>query len=225
MALGILVQPVAGLVNPAFLPDAGQHILKRPARGHMIMDVIGGNQRHPGTRTHGRQKFHAAAVITVVKAVDAQIERAGECSLQALQSLFKSRIRNIRREGYKNLALGMVQHVGQVENAIAFLRSALAQGQELAEPSVGRPVAGITQQAQTLLQVEPASDDKADVLSFCRYVCPHGAGKRVAVGHRDCGKALPFRRCDKLIGMRPAAQKAEIGRDLQFGISGHRNGA
>src|SRR3712207_4869901 len=48
MTVGVTFEAVAGLVDGAALPNAGDHILQAPARGVVVENVAHGNGRYPG---------------------------------------------------------------------------------------------------------------------------------------------------------------------------------
>ena len=109
--------------------------------------------------------------------------------------------------------------------AIAFLRPALAQGEQAGEAGVGRLVLRETQQADAVLQIQPGADQQLDPGPFGRAVGPDDPGERVAVGHADRAVAQLGRPHHQFLRMRAAAQEAEIRRHLQLGVGRNRGGA
>ena len=75
------------------------------------------------------------------------------------------------------------------------------------------------EQADAVIEIEPAADDETDANLFCGLMRAHDPGNAVMVGNRD--RPVPERRRSQyqLGRVRGAAQKREIGRDLQLGIS------
>ena len=108
--------------------------------------------------------------------------------------------------------------------AIAFPGPALAQGEQAGEAGIGRLVLRETQQADSVLQIQPGADQQLDPGPFGRAVGPDDPGQRVAVGHADRAVTQFRRPHDQFLRVRAAAQEAEIRRRLQFGISEGRDG-
>jgi hypothetical protein len=60
VALGVGLQPPAGLVDGGPLADAGQHVLQHAPVGVVIEDGVGGDHRRAGALGHGRQPVQPA---------------------------------------------------------------------------------------------------------------------------------------------------------------------
>ncbi len=113
----------------------------------------------------------------------------------------------------------MRDHIGVVEMAFAFGGAALAEGQQPREPAIGGAIRGVGEQARAVAQIETAADDEADPDLFGRMMRAHDAGKAVAVGDRDRPMTERGRGQHQLVRMRGAAQKREIGGDLQLRVA------
>ena len=85
MPLGIGEEAIARLLDGAMLADAGQHILQRPARGNMGMDIVDGDQRRGGARGQGRQPSQAPPIVAAIEMLAGQIDMAGEAGGEILQ--------------------------------------------------------------------------------------------------------------------------------------------
>src|SRR5208283_100652 len=87
------------------------------------------------------------------------------------------------------ISVGMGGEVRPGERAGALAGAALADGEQAAEPRVGRAVGGVDQDGGGVGQVEPAADDEADASVGGALVGADDAGQRVAVGDAERGQA------------------------------------
>jgi hypothetical protein len=117
----------------------------------------------------------------------------------------------VRRQRDEDLAFGMSCNVGEMQNAFALVRPALAERQKPAETAIGRAVLRIDEQARRILEIEAGADYEPKPLELlgilCSNVSAHDTGKRVAIRHCDGRKPEHLRLRDKFLGMRGAAQK------------------
>ena len=67
MALGIGGEPVAGTVDGTVLADAGHHIGQQAPLRHVIMDIVGGDQRCAAARRKGGQPGQPGGVVAAVE--------------------------------------------------------------------------------------------------------------------------------------------------------------
>ena len=104
--------------------------------------------------------------------------------------------------------------------ALALLSAALAEGQETAEPAIGRAGRRVSEQLRGVLQVEPRADEKFDAHLFGGDMGAHHTGKRVRVGDGNGLMAERLRRCHQLFGVGAAAQESEVRGDIELGITG-----
>ena len=96
----------------------------------------------------------------------------------------------------------------------------LSNRQQPAKPSISRAVLGVAQEiGRTVHESQAAADDQLHVQFAGRKVSAHDAGKRVAVGDGDGGKAEFGGADDEFVRMRGPFQKGEVRRHLQFGIT------
>ena len=130
----------------------------------------------------------------------------------------KFRIKPIRRQGDEDLILGVIEEIGDVEEAFSFFRAAFAGGQNSGEPPISGAVSRETQQTGTIIEIEPDADHDANSGFLGRGMGAHDAGDRIAIGDRDGPVAELRRGLDQLFGMGGPAQEAEIAGHLQFGV-------
>jgi hypothetical protein len=74
MALGVREQALAGVVDRAALADAGQHVLQRPARGEMMVHVVGRQQRRARRARDRGQVGKALRVVAALQMADGEMQ-------------------------------------------------------------------------------------------------------------------------------------------------------
>ena len=60
----------------AVLADACQDVLELAATRMMVVDVVGGHQRHPAAYSHVAQPFEPRRIVTTIEMVCSQIQAA-----------------------------------------------------------------------------------------------------------------------------------------------------
>ncbi len=102
----------------------------------------------------------------------------------------------------------------------------LSNRQQPAKPSISRAVLGVAEEiGRAVHEGQAAADDQLHVQFAGGKVGAHGAGKRVAVGDGDGGKAEFGGADGEFVRMRGSFQKGEVRRHLQFGVArGARHG-
>ena len=110
--------------------------------------------------------------------------------------------------------------VDEMERAFPFLGAALTKREQPAEPAVSGAVRWVGEQARRIVKIESAAHDEFDAAHFaCGKVRAHHAGERVAVGDGDGRESERLCRRHQLLGVRAAAQKGEIGGDVELGVA------
>ena len=126
------------------------------------------------------------------------------------------------RHDAEHQALAPLEKVGEIEVAFALGRAAVALGEQPAEAAIGGAVGWPGEDVGGLVtKGEAAADGVAEPGLLGGEMAAHDAGKRVAVGDGDAGKAQPGRGEGQLLRMRAAVQEGEIGGDGEFGEGGH----
>jgi hypothetical protein len=235
MALGVGLQAEARLVDGAARADAGEHVEQHLAPGPVHARVVGGQQRRAALLRQRRQRGQAPGVVAPVEVPGGQVAGAGPGPRQPGQRLAEGRVgpggrgpgdrQVVRRQDGEDLALGMRQQLGQRELAGTLPGSALAEGQQAAEPGIGGPVGGKAQHLRPIARHQAGADDEAQPRLLGRHVGAHHAGQRVAVGDADGGQPQRLGRQHQLVRVRGPAQEAVVGRDPQLGIGGHGAGS
>ena len=226
MALGIGRQLIASLRHGDALADRGQHVLQGAAFARVVVDVVGGDQRRLVAFGQRRQPVEAAHVVAPVEHVGGEVEGARvaptECGQRRIERLaipFTGLlVRAIRRQCDQHLALGVRHHVVSMEHAAALRRAPLAEGEQAAEAAVGGAVAGIAEEREPAGEIEPRTCEQPQAGRLRCDMGAHRAGEGVAVGDADGGESQRRRPPHQLVGVRGAAQEAEVAHRLQLGV-------
>src|SRR3546814_6756754 len=85
----------------------------------------------------------------------------------------------------EDLARAVLDDLFEGKQAVSFLGTPLAQGEQAAEPTVGGAVGRKAEQLRSIRRHEAGADEKLDLHLLRRQVRAHHAGQRVAVGDGD----------------------------------------
>jgi hypothetical protein len=143
MPLGVGLEAEAGLVDGAVRANAGDQVEQRLAAGSVHAHVVGRDQRRAARPGQDGKGLEAPGVAAAVEALRRQVARVGESFAKAKQGRPEGRVRRPRRQHDQHLALAVADGLVQGEAAVALLGAPLAQGEQAAEPAVGRPVARV----------------------------------------------------------------------------------
>ena len=226
MALGVDGKAPTCLRHGNALPDRGQDVLEGTALGCVIVDIVGGDQRHGMMPGKARQPVEAASVIAPEKHVGCQVkgtvmepaQPGKHCREPFGATLPPFPARIVRRQRDQHLPLGMRLHVGHVKHAATLGCATLAQGQQAAQPTIGGAIPGIAEKRKPGSKIEPCPDQQVQAGRLCRNMGAHSPGKAVAISNAKGGKPQLHRPFHQLVRVRSAAQEAEIAHRLQFGI-------
>ncbi len=213
-ALGVGLQPPAGLVDGATLADTGQHVLQPPAFGRVIEHRAGGDHRRSGALSDGGQLIEPGPVVAPAQRRDGQVEPVRPRLGPGGQAGLEGRIGPVRRDGQPDQPFAMIQGLAKGQSAVALgdglglgvlvLRRpleqrvqqavlaggdlALADGEQPAEPSIGGPVARIDDQLGAIGEPQPASRQEAEPPPLGLAMRPHHPGQAVAVRRAQGGQ-------------------------------------
>ena len=221
VALGIGVQERRRVPDPHMLADAGEHVLQRPPVGVVVVDIVGRERPDPGVAREARELGEAGGIVAGIAMGQGEIQAAPPMPVQAGRQPSEIGIGRLGREQREQLPLVVGEHVLQRQRAMALGRQPLAVGQQRAEPRIGRPVGRPAQQGSAVDQIEAAADQEAQTTGLGLLMRADDAGQAVAVGERQARETQRLRLHDQLLGMRGAAQEAEVGGGLQLGVGGH----
>ena len=161
MALGVGGEAPAGVGYGDPLTDRGQHVLQRPAHRHVVVHVVGGDERCCVPLAERREAVEAAHVVAPVEHVGGEVERAFVAPTQRGERRRECLVvRAGRRQRDQHLALGVRHHVARVEHAAALGRAPLAEGEQAAESAVGGAVAGVAEEREAAGEIEPRASEQ-----------------------------------------------------------------
>jgi hypothetical protein len=165
VALGVDLEPEAGLIDGAMLAHATQRVQERPARGRVQAHVVAGDQRGAAGRGQVVQIAERTRVAAAVEDLPGQIAGSGEAPAQARQGRAEPRAQRVRfvgRQHDQHLAFAVVLQLRQGEPAIALLGAPLAQGQQAAQPAVGGAVGRVAEHLRPILGRQPGADQQLE---------------------------------------------------------------
>ena len=213
MAAGMALQPRAGGIDAAALPDAGDDILQNPPPGDMVEHIAGGDGGHArGLRGIGQPGEAQRIARAVVQ---------GEGEMGALTKGFAQawQIELLARQLDGDEAAGIDILPGERKPSMA--AAGAAEREQPAQPRPGRPILRVEQQRWCIRQVNMAAGHQPHPARARALPGADHAGEGIAVHHAQ-GRDGQFRRAGKKLGrVAGTAQEGVIGGDLKFGIA-HR---
>jgi len=224
MALGIGLQAVAGLRNRAVLADAGQQILQGFARRIVIEAIASRDERRPQVLRQASQRCQPPCILAVEEERGPKIDRTREM----FRERFKVANEFIRgligaRQNDEDLSVAELQNIPEIKMAFGFQAAQIAGGEQFAQPAIGGALGGKAGDFDAALEDKPRAHNEADIIRLGHLMRAHHAGQRIAVGERDRSKTLRLRGCYEFLGMRCAAQEAEVARRHKFCVAAHGN--
>ncbi len=223
MAFRIGAEAIARLGDPAFLADAGEHILQRLAFRRVIEAVADAHQRRAYLLRKPRKPRQTARVSAVEQQGRAEKHRAGKIRPQRGERFAHGVQIAHPREKNENLPLAMAGDVIQPEMTHPLGRAAVAACEQFAQASIGRPVRGQADNLMALAKHQPRAGNKLSTKFLRLHMTAHDPGKAVAVGDGDGFEPQRMGLGNHLAGVRGAAQKTEIAGRGQFRITAHGN--
>ena len=220
VAFGIGGQAIARRVDGAVGADAGDDVHQAAAVGRMGARVVGRDQWDAMRAGEAGKSCDAPRVVAAIEMLGCKIERAGKAGGEAAKMSGEGGVvpRAVGRQGDDDLAVAMVEQVGQRDIAFPLGRAPPSQRQQLRQPPIGGAVGGQAQNRRRVGEIEPRADHQPDARRLCFAMGAHHPGQRIAVGDRDRVMAERRRRPRHLLGMRGAMQEGEIGGDLKLGV-------
>jgi hypothetical protein len=142
VALGVGLEPEAGVLERAGLADAGEDVEKGLAAGMMVAHRVGGDEGGGMARRQAGEAVEPGPVAAAIEHVGDEVqgravERAADMGEGGLEVLAGP---GLGRQQGEDQSLAMVRDIGQREMAFALSGPALAERQEPAQPPVSRPV-------------------------------------------------------------------------------------
>ena len=223
VALGVLLHPQAGLVDGAFLADAGHHVGQCPAAGGVHEGVVDGDERGVMALCEAGQRVDAFAVVPEIEVLGGEIDVARTFRRPAVEACGKSFVRHVRGQQHQGEALRMVEDIVPGDQAFALGDGAAAARDQPRETAIGGPVGGEGEQALAAVEVEPGADHDAKAEFLRLGMSAHHAGQRIAVGDGDGGVLEQRRLGDEFFRQGGAFEKREGCAHMKLGIGAHGN--
>ncbi len=230
VALGIGLQAVAGVLDPAAFADAGDHVLERAPVGMVVERVRDRDHRGAGGRAQLGEQPEAPPLVAAARVARPEEGPARGRGGQRLQPGPEAlRQAPGRRHGDEHLPLRGLQHLGEGEAAIALADAPVAEGEQPAEAAPGLAVHRVGDGLEPLLgdEAHPRQDPDRGALRFegaGRRVRAHHTGHGVAVGDADGLEAVGSRLRDEFLRVRGAVQEGEVRGDGELGVRELRRG-
>ena len=210
--------PEAEIVDGDAMPDAGHNVLQDAPARDMEQHVVGRDGGHARPGGQLGQLLQPQRVVRPAAQRQREVAAGPEALVQAPQPERAGLVRDVRDQ-HRDQACAIGDEIGPVEPAGRLAAAPLAQGEQPAEPGVGRTVGRVDQHRHPLPQIEPTPDDQPHPGVLRRLMRPHDAREAVAVGdgQRRDPEARGLRE-QLLAGARPA-QERKMRRHLQLGVA------
>jgi hypothetical protein len=221
---GIGFQAEAGFLDGAMLADASNQVEQRLAPGFVHTYIVGRDQGRTAGLGQPGERNEPPGIVAAVEVLCGQVAGAGETYAQIFERMPEGLVRRLGRQHDQDLALAVGDQLGQGETARALFGAALAQGEQAAEPAIGRPVARIAEQLRAVLRHQTGAGQQLQSRLPGCHMGAHHAGQRVAVGRPDGGQAQRLGGQHQLVRVRGAPQEAVVGRDLELGVNSRGHG-
>ena len=218
VALAVGVERIARPGQRGAEADGGQGVLQRPAAAAVHVHLPG---RHQRQTAGARQRLQGSDAGVVVRPAGEGGGDPGAVFETAGHPAGRLQGRAFRRHQQGQKILGPLEQVGPAEAIISLVRGAPAGGDQPAEVGVTAPAGGQQHQPQAVRQGELAADNQAQPRRLGRHMGAHRPGHRAVVRHRQGAVTQLRRPGDQLLGVGGAAQEAEIGQTVQFGVGEH----
>ena len=219
--LGVGLQQVARAVDPGAVADAGHHVLKGAALGHVVAHVARGEDRAAVGLRHRVETVHARAVVAAMAHRRRHVAHsgqgggeAGQAGLEQVQVLVRHRDQvqalrvidqHLQREVRLRLGLPLARRV-----------LPLASRQERREAGIGGAVPRVGEKLGAAGELQARADQGIDAGRRGVGIHPHDAGERVAVGDADPAVAEPIRLRREVAGGGGALEEREAARDAEL---------
>jgi len=221
MTLGIGIEPEARFADGAFLADAGDDIGKRPPLGHVIMNVIEGDERCAVLACAIGEPGETLLLIALMKMDGAEEDALRGCFHKLCKMRKEGRVELGGRQGDQHLPFARGPDLGESDMALGLLCPPVAFRQQTAEAAIGIAVGRISEHFETVGRHQSDARQIFDLAFAGLVIGAHHAGEAVAVGDANGGKTELIGTRDHFLRMRSPAQEGEIGGDGELGVLHH----
>ena len=143
-ALRVRVQMHPRLLERAAQTDARQHVLERPALRNVVVHVVGGHQGNAHVRPQRRQLLQAACIVGPVETGRSEREAiVVKDPPEPEQQIDEGLVQDGRPNDDPQQPVAVLDQIVQDQMAFPLRRPALAEGQQPAQPPIGRKIRGI----------------------------------------------------------------------------------
>ena len=223
VAFGVCLQPLARRLDRHALADAGQDIVELARLRTGIKRIGGGEQRHARRLRQRLPRGQQARVAAPARHRRGQPDGIGADFAQAAQQ------RGVAAGGDQQQVLRIVAQVIEVQDAVALLGAAVAQGQQPGQPPPAGAGGGIGDHiGRAIGKHQPRADGQPEAALRPAQFAPGGVGAhyachRVAIRDPDPRQPQVMRPRNHLRRVRGTAQEAVVGGRDQLGKrSGHQ---
>src|SRR5581483_6469292 len=137
VALGVGLEPVAGLGQGALLADAGDDIGERLAVGAVVEGIGGGDERRARVPGELVELTQARALAAAVGEGGSEMDAAGGGGGEPIEALDELSRESARRQHDEDLSCARLEEFREREMALALDGAAVAGGEEAAQSPVG----------------------------------------------------------------------------------------
>ena len=240
--LGIGLQAEAAFGHRRVQARGGQHVLQRLARACMHQHGAGRHQAQAGALRHALRHVGQVRVVHLVQqfhrdegALHAkpglQPHGVGEHRLEALQRAGQQQRDAVGQAGQVRGMRHAPFHVGRVRQVSPLGRAAPRHRDPLRQVAVAAACLRQQHQPRARRRVGPAldgrvgelhlgADDQVQPQALGLGVRAHHAGQRTLVGERQRTVTQRLRARDQFLGVRGAAEEAEVAAAVQLGVGG-----
>ncbi len=219
VALGVREEGMPGFGERRADADRGERVLQRAARTRVHVRIARRDQRQPACVAQRRQLGEPHFVARAVMKFGGDPCPAGKTRGKPVRM---PRIYPRTGHQQRKAAGQAIIEVRASETVAAFPCAPAAARDQFAEVAVAFPVGGEQHEPGAVRKGDLASHDQPEAVVFRGDMRAHDARERAFIGDRERRVAERLRLLDQFLGMRGAAQEAEVGNAVQFCIAGQR---
>src|SRR5262249_14733500 len=154
------LEAIAGVEDCAFFADAGEHIGERLAFRVMEDCVARGNDRSTRCNAEGHQLAEAAALVAAIAIDRGEIGPPTRSNRKRSEPLAEAKRHLGGRQSEEDLAFARRDDVVECEVTLALPRTPVAVREQLAQPAVGLPLLGVSDDLEAVRGDEACADEE-----------------------------------------------------------------
>ena len=172
--------PVAEFVDGDVVTDAGHHVLQDAAAWLVEQHVVGDDGAHAHRCREIGQLEQPELIIRTPAQRKRHIGAIAEGFAQAPEAQRAVLVGGVRHENHDQ-ALAVGDEIRPGEIALSLAGALLAEGEQPAEPRIGRSIGRVDQDRGIVAEIETTADHQADARGLGGLVGAHDASERVAI--------------------------------------------